>query len=79
MLIVHGTSDANLGVHHAQRLRDVRAARPTELRLLDGLSHMCKRQPQGLTGAEAFGYPGPTDERVADAVVAWLGGLKSSR
>lgn len=73
VLIIQGTRDANLGVHHAEQLRAARGDRPTEMRILDGLSHMFKRVPEGVAGAEAFGFPGPTDERVADAVRAWVG------
>lgn len=75
VLIVHGTNDANLGTHHAERLRDARGARPTELCVLDGLSHMFKKLPEGVTGQEAFGFPGETDPRVADAVANWVGRL----
>ena len=75
VLIVHGTKDGNLGIHHAERLRGVRGARPTELCVLDGLSHMFKRLPDGLSPQEVFGFPGPTDERVAEAVAGWVRGL----
>lgn len=77
VLIVHGTRDANLGVHHAERLREAhaRSGRPTDIRILDGLSHMFKRVPEGVVGAEAFGFPGPTDERVAEAVGEWMRAL----
>ncbi|HEX8724836.1 MAG TPA: hypothetical protein VF737_05540 [Gemmatimonadaceae bacterium] len=77
VLIVHGSRDENLGVHHAQRLRDAHAAGATQLRVLEGLSHMFKRLPEGLAGPEAFGYPGETDPRVADAIAAWLASLSS--
>lgn len=76
VLIVHGTADANLGTHHAERLRDARGAHRTEVRLLDGLSHMFKRLPEGLSGPEAFGYAGPTDVRVAEAVAGWVERLR---
>ena len=78
VLIVHGTRDENLGVHHAERLRDVRGGRPTTLHLLDGLSHMFKALPAGLTGQEAFGYPGETDRRVAETVARWVGTLTAA-
>lgn len=75
VLIVHGTADTNLGVHHPERLRMVRGNRPTELRLLAGVSHMLKRLPAGVTGPDAFGFPGETDPAVADAIAAWVGNV----
>ncbi len=72
VLIVHGTADPNLGVHHAERLRDAHVAGPTEMVVLDGLSHMFKRLPPGVEGREAFGFPGETDPRVAEAVAGWV-------
>ncbi len=72
LLVVHGTADENLGVHHAERLRDAHGRGPTEMVLLDGLSHMFKRLPPGIAGQEAFGFPGETDPRVAEAVAGWV-------
>lgn len=72
LLVVQGTADQNLGVHHAERLRDAHVLGPTELVLLDGLSHMFKRLPPGVDGQEAFGFPGETDPRVAAAVARWI-------
>lgn len=76
VLIVQGTADDSVGPHHAERLRAARGAGRTEVRLLDGLSHMFKRLPAGLSGPEAFGFAGPTDVRVAETVVAWVEGLR---
>jgi uncharacterized protein len=76
VLIVHGTEDANLGVHHAERLRSAHARGPTELQLLDGLSHMFKHVPPGVAGPQAFGYAGETDPRVAEAIGGWVARLK---
>lgn len=75
VLIVHGTADQNLGVYHAERLRDAHGLGPTKLVVLDGLSHMFKRLPPGATGQEAFGFPGETDPAVAEAIAGWVRGL----
>lgn len=75
VLVVHGTADPNLGVHHAERLRDAHVRGATELVLLDGLSHMFKRLPPGVAGQEAFAFPGETDPRVAEVVARWVGAL----
>ena len=72
VLIVHGTADDSVGTHHAEHLRAARGAHGTDVRLLDGLSHMFKRLPEGLSGPEAFGYAGATDPRVAEAVAEWV-------
>jgi uncharacterized protein len=79
LLVVHGTSDPNLGVHHAERLRDAHVLGPTEMVVLDGLSHMFKRLPPGVPGQEAFGYPGETDPRAAEAIARWVGRLTVDR
>ncbi len=72
LLVVQGTADQNLGVHHAERLRDAHRLGPTEMVVLDGLSHTFKRLPEGVTGQEAFGFPGETDPAVADAIATWM-------
>jgi alpha-beta hydrolase superfamily lysophospholipase len=71
VLIVQGSDDANVTVHDAERLHAARAARPSTLLVLDGLSHMFKRVPAGTDPMATFGWPGPCDERVADGVVRW--------
>ena len=72
VLIIQGTEDANVTVRDAERLLASRADRPTELLVLEGLSHLFKRVPAGTDPMAAFGWPGPCDERVADGVAGWV-------
>lgn len=75
VLIVQGTGDLNVTLHDADRLTAARGARPTQRLVLEGLSHMFKRVPPGSDAAQAFSWPGPCDEGVADGVAAWIRGL----
>jgi hypothetical protein len=75
VLIIQGTIDASVAVHHSERLRDARGARPTEYHLFPGLQHMYKPVPEGASPMEIFGLTGPTDERVAEAIDHWVRSL----
>ncbi len=68
VLIVQGTIDASVPVHHAETLRDARGSRPTTYRVFEGLQHMYKPVPPGAPPQEIFGLTGPTDPRVAEAI-----------
>ena len=77
VLVVQGGADTSVPPHHAERLcaalrsRDRGAAR-TSCVLVPGLSHMFKLVPPTLTPPEVFGFPGPTDPRVTDAIDHWI-------
>lgn len=68
VLIIQGTIDTSVPPHHAERLRDARASKPTEHLVFEGLQHMYKPVPPGTPPMQAFGLPGPTDPRVAGAI-----------
>jgi pimeloyl-ACP methyl ester carboxylesterase len=72
VLIVQGGQDGSVPPHHAERLRAVRGARPTETLFVPELTHMYKVLPDGVTGMAAFGLEGETDPRVADGIDAWI-------
>ena len=78
VLIVHGGRDPNLGMHHAEHLREARGSRPTMVTIFPELQHMMKVLPPGITGQDAFALEGDTDPRVADAVTAWVRGLPAT-
>jgi alpha-beta hydrolase superfamily lysophospholipase len=68
VLIVQGGADSSVPPHHAEALRRGRGTRPTTVELFPGLQHMYKPVPEGISPAELFGLPGPTDPRVAEAI-----------
>ncbi len=68
VLIIQGTIDASVPVHHSEKLRDARGSRPTTYHVFEGLQHMYKPVPPGMTAQESFGLAGPTDPRVAEAI-----------
>jgi alpha-beta hydrolase superfamily lysophospholipase len=72
VLIIQGGRDSSVPPHHAERLRAGRAALPTEHAFFPELQHMYKQVPEGTPDVEAFGFPGETDPRVADAIVDWM-------
>jgi pimeloyl-ACP methyl ester carboxylesterase len=75
VLIIQGGRDSSVPPHHAERLRAGRAPRPTEYSFFPELQHMYKNVPKGTADIEAFGFPGETDPRVADAIVGWMRAL----
>ncbi|HEV8410951.1 MAG TPA: alpha/beta fold hydrolase [Gemmatimonadaceae bacterium] len=75
VLIVQGTIDASVPVHHSETLRDARGSRPTTYRVFEGLQHMYKPVPPGASPQEIFGLTGPTDPRVADAIDSFVRAL----
>ncbi len=77
VLVVQGSDDTSVPPHHAERLCGALRAREhgderTTFALVPGVSHMFKVVPPEVTGAAAFGYPGPTDARVTDAIDHWI-------
>ena len=72
VLIVQGTADLNVTPRDAERLRAARAGKPTDVLMLDGLSHSFKHIPAGTDPGVAFGWPGPCDAGVAEGVAAWI-------
>jgi alpha-beta hydrolase superfamily lysophospholipase len=68
VLIIQGTIDASVPVHHSETLRDARGSRPTTYHVFEGLQHMYKPVPPGASPQEIFGLTGPTDPRVAEAI-----------
>jgi len=75
VLIVQGGADDSVRPHHANALRAGRGSRPTTLAFFPELQHMYKQVPPGTPPADAFGYPGPTDPRVDEAIAAWVANL----
>jgi len=76
-LVVQGGKDDSVPAHHGERIRDALRSRPNGNELSDylfvsGVSHMYKVVPPEITGPAAFGYPGPTDDRVVDGIDAWV-------
>lgn len=76
-LVVQGGADENVPTHHGEALRDALLSRAngaerTDYLFVPGLSHMFKLLPEGVTGAEAFGYPGETDHRVTAGIDGWI-------
>jgi pimeloyl-ACP methyl ester carboxylesterase len=83
-LVVQGGADANVPIHHGERLRDALRARAggstsTQYLLVPGVSHMFKVVPSDVTGPAAFGYPGETDPRVAEGIDHWVRSLRKPR
>jgi predicted esterase len=81
VLVVQGGNDDSVPTHHGEALRDALIARPngaarTSYRFFSELTHMFKVLPPGVVGPAAFGYPGPTDARVDEAVDAWIRALE---
>ena len=77
VLIVQGGRDDSVPEHHGEALRDALrhrhdGERDTRYVYLPEVSHMFKLVPSGTPREQAFGYPGPTDARVADAVDHWI-------
>ena len=72
VLIVQGGADTSVPTHHAEALRKGRGARPTEYAFFPELTHMYKNVPAHVSPQENFGYPGPTDARVDEAIAAWM-------
>jgi fermentation-respiration switch protein FrsA (DUF1100 family) len=75
VLIIQGTIDASVPVHHSETLRDARGSRPTTYHVFEGLQHMYKPVPPGASPQEIFGLTGPTDSRVAEAIDNFVRGL----
>ncbi|HEY9229275.1 MAG TPA: alpha/beta hydrolase, partial [Gemmatimonadaceae bacterium] len=75
VLIVQGGADTNVPTHHGEALRNARGTRPTTYAFFPELQHMYKQVPPGTPPVEDFGYPGPTDPRVADAIANWMSSL----
>jgi hypothetical protein len=82
VLVVQGGNDDSVPKHHGERLRDALLDRPTkagstEYLFVPDVTHMFKVVPPGTPAQEAFGFPGPTDERVTSGIDRWIGGLSS--
>jgi alpha-beta hydrolase superfamily lysophospholipase len=75
VLIVQGGADFSVPVHHAEALRAGRGGRPTTYACFPELSHMYKDVPAGTPMQENFGFPGPTDPRVDEAIAAFIASL----
>jgi alpha-beta hydrolase superfamily lysophospholipase len=75
VLIVQGTIDASVPVHHSETLRDARGSKPTAYHVFEGLQHMYKPVPAGATPREVFGLTGPTDPRIAETIDNWVRAL----
>ncbi|HVT40585.1 MAG TPA: alpha/beta fold hydrolase [Gemmatimonadaceae bacterium] len=71
VLIIQGGRDSSVPPHHADRLRAGRVAQRTAYSFFPELQHMYKNVPMGTPDMEAFGFPGETDPRVADAIADW--------
>jgi pimeloyl-ACP methyl ester carboxylesterase len=78
VLIVQGGADSSVPAHHAEALRAARGTRATTVTSFPDLQHCYKRIPDGTPPMEAFGLPGPTDERVADAISRFVRDLPVS-
>jgi len=77
VLVVQGGRDDNVPVHHGEALRDALRGRDdgehnTTFLFVPEISHMFKVVPEDEPREQAFGYPGPTDFRVADGVDHWI-------
>jgi uncharacterized protein len=75
VLIVQGTIDSSVPVHHSEKLRDARGSKPTTYGRFEGLNHMYKPVPPGASPQEIFELTGPTDPRVAEAIDNFVRGL----
>ncbi len=76
-LVVQGGADTSVPQHHGERIVDALRSRAngearTSYLFVPGVSHMFKVVPPTVTGPEAFGYPGPTDLRIAEGIDKWL-------
>ena len=72
VLIVQGGADESVRPHHAEALKRGRGTRPTGYAYFPELQHMYKNVPPGTPPQENFGYPGPTDSRVDEAIAKWM-------
>ena len=75
VLVVQGGRDSSVPAHHADRLLAALESRrhsTVEMALFPELQHMYKRLPDGMDAFAGFGLPGPTDERVTDAIDEWI-------
>ena len=77
VLVVQGGNDFSVPAHHGEALRQALCSRPdggsrTSYVFVPDVTHMFKVVPPEVTGAEAFGYPGETDSRVAQGVDEWI-------
>jgi hypothetical protein len=80
-LVVQGGNDGSVPTHHGEALRDALRARAdgesrTSYLFVPDVTHMFKVVPPGVTGPEAFGYPGETDPRVTAGIDGWIRGMK---
>jgi fermentation-respiration switch protein FrsA (DUF1100 family) len=75
VLIVQGGADDSVRPHHAEALRAARGERPTTYIFFPELQHCYKNVPPGTPAAESFGFPGPTDPRVNEAIANWMANL----
>lgn len=76
-LVVQGGGDVNVPPHHSEALRDALMRRPdgagkTQYLFAPGLSHMFKLVPPGVSGPDAFGYPGEPDVSIAEGIDRWI-------
>ncbi|MEY2563005.1 MAG: uncharacterized protein QOH88_1198 [Verrucomicrobiota bacterium] len=72
VLIVQGGADDSVPPHHAEALRAARANRPTECAFFAELQHCYKKVPPNTPSTQSFGWPGPTDPRIDEAIAAWM-------
>lgn len=84
VLVVQGGRDENVPVRHGEALRDALrerddGRRSTTYLVVAEVSHMFKVVPDDVPREQAFGYPGPTDVRVADGVDHWVRDQLGSR
>jgi len=73
--VVQGGRDSSVPAHHADQLYAALAARresTVDRAFFPELQHMYKPMPDGMDGMAGFALPGPTDERVTDAIDAWI-------
>jgi pimeloyl-ACP methyl ester carboxylesterase len=77
LLILHGSRDAHVGAHHAQRLAEIasrrrRGAPPPQQTMLEGLDHRLVAVGPGATAADAP-LPEPSiSPSVVDTLTTWL-------
>jgi uncharacterized protein len=76
-LVVQGGNDGSVPAHHGEALRDILLSRNggearTSYLFVPDVTHMFKVVPAGLSGPDAFGYPGDTDPRVTDGIDRWI-------
>lgn len=76
VLIVHGGHDESVPPEHAKRLNAARGPLPTVTATFPALTHFYKHAPEPVGPMEAMALDSESDDAVADAIAAWVAGLK---